>query len=492
MSKSIPDSAVEILDLGDANESGGQRMKRLVVLVLVGCAFLAAVPTAATPKGKGREVVGLGDENDVWEPDIAAVPGSASRLAMVGVVGGEGADATVSNDGGATWIEVDGIRNSFDLNVEADREGTFWISHLDFGSPACMEVSRIAPGASAAASNVGLAGQFSCDKPMIHIDISSRSPTYGRVWVAWLQLLNQQIVLSFCDSRLEGAYVPERCDDAANWETHAVAVSTSTFNDPWSPDLATSPEGTLYLIWGTRVKPPSLQGTVCDPGAALVCEPPQTIARTMYGLPCSIPSARAPGRPVSNAPTIDVDVSGGPRDGFVYVTWADLGVGTPCQSIGGFDPPPVNEGTQDINVFVSVADGRLPAPEDATLLYEDGSKDLDGRMGAEKSDEFYPTVEVDPDRGNVWISLYSSRLDETRATNHAYLQRLTVTPQAAVRPGPLRQVSTTASGFEPGHANNYGEYMGLDVSCGWAFPAWVRWSENSDSLTFVPLKRRRC
>lgn len=471
-------------------------MKKLLVGLVVGVTVWGSLPSTATPsRFTGRESVGLGTKNDIWEPDIAAVPGDASRLAMVGVVGvvgDEDADASVSSDGGHSWTEVDAIRESYDLNVEADREGTFWISHIDFRSPGCVEVSRIAPGSNVAASTVGLSGEVTCDKPMIHVDISPSSPTYGRVYVAVLQWLNHQIALSFCDTRIDGSYEPERCDDAANWETSSVLVSTSGFNDPWSPDLSTGPDGQLYLVWGTRLKP-SIQGTTCEPGTSLVCAPPQIIAKTTFGLPCSVPSAHGPGRPLSNAPSIDVDVSGGPRDGYIYVTWADLGVGTPCTSVGGVPTPEANEDTQDVNVFVSVADGALPSVADATPLYEDGAKDLEGRPGAATSDEFYPTVEIDPVKGGVWVSLYSSRLDESRETNHAYVQRLKVSPKEVVRPGGLKRVSTVASGFAAGHAENYGEYMGFDVSCGWAFPAWVRQGDaSSDGLAYVPAKPLRC
>lgn len=460
------------------------RVPRWSAVFALAC-LLASQGTGGTSEQAGRESVASGGEGDVWEPHIAVVPGDASRLAVaVTQDAAKGGDLALSLTGGSAWTQVD-IGAAYDTTVVADRAGSFWSSHVDVDQGCPPVVTRIAPGSLQPASQVRPAPPSptaTCDKPMIDIDIAPKSPSYGRLRLAWLDLVNGRLVLTVCDTRIDDRYEPSRCDSVENWatSTYPFAVGVPQL---WGPDLGSGPDGKLFIVWNDRGSG-TIYGTSCGAEVPVRCDPPSVVAATRHGLPCSIPSGGAPGRPISNSPSLDVDISDGPNRGSVFVTWTDLGSGTPCHSVGGLDPPPVNEATQDINAFIAVGKDRLPGPSDAVPVYRDGDEDSIRRKGASKSDEFYPTVSVDPETGQPWVVFYSSRLDETRRTNHAYIRRVDSEPNISL--GPPQRISISSSGFDAQHANNYGEYIGLDVTCNWPFATWVGRGRGSDAVVYIP------
>lgn len=451
-------------------------------------------PYSASDVADGVEVNTSHLDGDQAEPAIAVAPRNPLRIVTTAIDFGKGVDYStkpgrrnvyVSSDRGQSWSAID-TSIQIDFTVVADHPGTFWVAGL--AAPAAgqvgydLRVARIPAGEDGVAATVILpkpAVGVARDKPMIAIDNSTSSPTNGRLYAVWNELGSNGYLaafLTFCDTRVNDAYVPARCDAAVNWASPFQVVPGNGWI--WAPDVATGPNGEVYIVWVDQLKGYAIIGTMCSSS----CSSSASFTSTEVIAHPVPPTTCAPaGSRIRQTASLDVDISPGPNRGRVYVTWVSLSLtGIGC----GGQLPTWTQLDGPMDAHVASEFGRLPGPTGGTKLYVDGDEDREGRAGSRVSDEFFPNVAVDEQTGETWVSFYSTRLDESRKASHVYIRRLG--PDEGVLSA-LTRVSNEIdlSGGDPG-TFYYGDYAGLDVVDGWPYPVWTGKGIDKDIFTWIP------
>ncbi|HEX8158377.1 MAG TPA: hypothetical protein VF526_13415 [Solirubrobacteraceae bacterium] len=444
------------------------------------------------------------------ETFLTVVPGNRQRF-VVGVnsnAASAGYNAWITNNGGASFTKAP-VSPLLDAPAEsgpeagdlccdpmsaADAAGNVWYGGVSLangaGIPSRIVVTRLAaPAAVAFGPTVGLperTGTGTQDKPMMTIDNSPASPTFGRLYVIWNEVLGGiDIVMSECNTRPAGVLNAAHCDNADNW-TAPIDVAPVTGSYIYA-DVAVGPDGKVYVVWWDYSATNAIRGDVCDPALQNCASSagwgtPQTIATldatsaTPISFAC--PILAQPGGRASPSPQVDVDRSGGPSNGRVYVTWSDLRAGsgtTKCNNppTNPAQPPAASHLTWD--TFVASASGGLPGSANpsasvATRLLADGEAG-----GQANSDDWFPWLAVDQTNGQAWADFYSTREDAARKATQFYVRSVTPAPSAHVL-GALRRVSSAPSNYSAfaccGFGNDYGDYTSIDATQGVALPVW--------------------
>lgn len=469
---------------------------------------LAATPAPATdPVAGGVVVRASAVPGDQVEPDIAVAPRDPRRILVSAIditddlfsctkpdaVCKGRRNLYLSTDGGSRWKVM---RSSLigDLTAVAGTDGTFWVGGLTGPSNGELgydvRVVRVAAGKAivAAAANLPRApGGVLQDRNLLAIDNGEKSPTRGRLIMVW-EVLGANgytgLVLSTCDTRLAGKYLPARCDTSASWSApFTVPGGTGA---KYAPNIATGPAGQVYLVWtGESGVVEGAQCTAvarCGTSAGFV---PTVVAHASASLG-GLTECRMLSGGSGNTPDIAVDLSSGPRSGRVYVTWISRALPLPDATC---DPTQVS-----YDAYIASAQDSLPTVQPhqpATKIAVDGSADSRRRRGAAVSDEFHANVAVDERTGVTWASMYSTRNDKSRRATNVFVSRITASG-ASVSAGPLIQVSEASdlSGVaNPSFENYYGEYADLSVVRGWPYPTWIGMHGGQrDAFTYRPGK----
>jgi hypothetical protein len=156
-----------------------------------------------------------------------------------------------------------------------------------------------------------------------------------------------------------------------------------------------------------------------------------------------------PDRGVWSIVTIDVDRSGGPHDGRIYISYTDR----------------ASTATDDTNIFVRFSDDGGCNWSCAIQINDDGGT----------TSQFLPRLAVDQITGDVYAAWYDARNDE--ANN----QQVDIFTAVSVNGGTswgLNEQLTTAQSDESmnnisANPNNYAEYIGLAAFGGADFVGWT-------------------
>lgn len=482
----------------------GAGMKRYLLIILMSA--FALLPQPAKPGEPALRHINGGLETnaspldaDQTEPFIAVAPRQPRRIVTVAIDFLDYPESRrgiyISSNGGRDWSTLTAGFIAADPSVTVDDAGTFWVAGLGSGEgPGAPEsdvaVARIAPGTASIATEMRILrapGALGEDKPMISIDNSPASPTYGRLYAAWNSISAEGSINAFtyCDTRVKSSYLPQRCDDQANWATPFALPGSQGYT--WGPDIAAGPEGEVYVVWDAVHS--VLQGVSCHSDCTSPeAFTPSVIAQLVANRSCHSPFGRA-----GNSPTIDVDISRGPNRGRVYVTWTDAAY--PCSRFnpppggpipGAATPAPPKE-AYIASALNALPGGPMPSAVAGTLIYEDGETDSEGVDGADISDEFFPQVGVDEGNGATWVSFYSTRLDPEREGTNVYVRRLRFEGDALDFSTSRRVSSTNDLSDGDEWDMYYGHYAALDVARGWPYPVWIsKTSTALDVFTYIP------
>jgi hypothetical protein len=465
------------------------------------------------------------DSTEESETFVAVDPADPNRIVTAANdIGGSGlGGVSVTSTGGATagaWAHPQ-FPTTFDLKtpalgdtelpagdpiLAADDQGNLWAGGLSLcdpdtpGSRSHIFVNRIAAGTTTFhASNVAiptLHDGASCpanpddeviqDKPQMTIDNFPASPTRGRIYVTWDDPDpngGSNVVVSYCDS---GQLVAV-CDSADGW-TNPVKVSDTHMSNGTpnggsyiSSDPAVGPDGKVYVAWWDFSAANAIRIDTCTPAAiTLACDTWGTdrivasLSSHLGRVPFACPTPAQPGGRAAPVPSLAVDATGR-----IYAAWSDLGTtgSTRCAFTGAGMTVP--DATQDaFNSYVASA----PTYDALTATASTPSGGRGTNVVGQPGDHWFPWVAVEPATGHAYVSLYSTRGDDTRRTAGAYLRA--VIPDGAgtgVHYGPLLQASDVASDYSDqpcaGFGNDYGDYAGLAASssdglASVAFPVW--------------------
>ncbi|MDX1999292.1 MAG: hypothetical protein SF066_16360 [Thermoanaerobaculia bacterium] len=296
------------------------------------------------------------------------------------------------------------------------------------------------------------------DKPMFTIDTNPASPYYNRQYSCWHR-----------GAKAVTAY-------SANGQFWAVqefpiGINISSY---YACDVAVGPNGSVHLVFNSddTNHPARINYFRSDNGG--VSWTPIKFVAGLKLVPYQKPAAQDQ-RGIFPFAAIDVDTTGGPCAGRIYVAYSDYAAG---------------ETVNSTDVFLrSSADGVLWS--NPVKINDDG---LAGRV------QFHPAMRVDPASGDVFVAWYDARNSATNRAVEIYAAR-SLDCGASFEPNvrvtsystDFRNFVTRASNENSTdnplfNQNQFGEYMGLDAAGGRAYVSWVDTREFWPSWTDRPEK----
>jgi hypothetical protein len=375
----------------------------------------------------------------------------------------------VTTDGGVTWFGSDTLNNGGfsygDPGPMIDKNGTMLMSYI---------TTTGSMGASASTNNginwiptVTFPGaSTSADKNLSGTDDAPSSAYYGRSYTVYTEFAGtytNRIVLSYTTN------------SGTSWSTVApVSPPTSTGHHHQGCDVRVGPNGEVYVVWancttnGQNSTEDSLGFAKSNDGG-VTWPVAKNNANNMNGIRSAalFNSIRANG-----FPRIDVDRSGGPRNGWIYVVTAEKTV-APATDVA------------DVILHKSTDGGNTWA---ASRVNQDAAGN--GKY------QYMPAVRVD-EYGGVNIVFYDTRNTPTNDSAQVYVARsidggsswseILISDQK-FKPKPI---SGLAAGYQ-------GDYIGITSGNGkvwpyWAedrtgiYQAWTAYFDIGPAITHTPL-----
>jgi hypothetical protein len=383
--------------------------------------------------------------NNQIEPSISIHPLNPQILFAsaysVSTTGFKSEGIYVSTDGGNSWTGKDtctgaNIQNhAGDPGPIIDKNGTFIITHIGSIPPGMYANFSTDQGATWSGNAQILSGDL--DKGAPGTDVSSTSPFYGRTYLAFTNFTPPfRIVLSYTSN------------SGTSWSSVGNVNNSAGSNRSFGPAVSTSPTGIVYVAWASSI-PNSpftedyigfakssnggVNWTVNE--TAIDCNGIRTTTLTPWTI-------RA-----NSFPAIDVDRTGGPRNGWIYIAVTDKNF-----SPAGSDP--------DIVIHRSTDEGNT---------WSSGVRVNQDQINNGRN-QFFPALRVD-ENGGVNIIYYDSR--GTPDSVDVYLSRSmdggSSWTDYRVTNNRFRPASISGSGG----AGNMGDNLGMTSGNGKLYPVWM-------------------
>jgi hypothetical protein len=350
-----------------------------------------------------------------------------------------------STNGSTTWTGYDNPpfgSNSGDPASVIGADGRFYENYINSSSGQGVAVSTN-NGANWSTYTVAPNPGSLADKNHFMVDKKNSSPFVNRSYCGFTDFggsNNYEVVLRYST------------DYAATWSSSInLSGGLTTAYLSQGINIQTGPNGEVYAVWAVYI-----DGTVTTGedgigfakstnGGVTWSTPIYIYQQTNFGIRGNLSSKS--GIRVSSFPSMAVDRSGGPYNGYIYVTWPQRGV-----SPAGSDP--------DI-VYVKSTNGGT--------TWSSPVRVNDDPLNNGK-DQYYPWCTVDQATGQFMIVFYDSR-DVANTQANVYMARsldggstfenFKVSDQAHT-PAPI-------SGLASGYA---GDYIGVAAYNNVAYPYW--------------------
>jgi hypothetical protein len=292
-----------------------------------------------------------------------------------------------STNGGATWSRRvlgntsggdfvnDGWGNveRFDPGVKFDANGNLFVS---YGAGNRIVVAESTNGGSSFSNFFSLINESGIDKPQIATGPSNFGPSVPAVYVSWTRNLadGQHIAISGFRPGIDAGFTaPVNISNPPN---------SVLFSDP-----AVGPNGEVYVVWQNYAASDirfninlNFWGGAAWAGEVVAQHLSGTMGQMVFYTGGGTASFPQPRRGIWNAPTLDVDRSGGPHNGRVYIAYGTL-----------FSTPPGN----DTDVWLNYSDNKGASWTSNTVAFTTAT-------------EFLPWLAVDQDTGSVNVAYYTT------------------------------------------------------------------------------------
>jgi len=266
------------------------------------------------------------------EPSVAVSPVSplimfASAVTINTGNGFRSEGVYVSTDGGQNWSGTDTCKGALIMNhggdpgVAVDSTGRFILTHI--GSVFTGVYSHYSTDLGTNWSNAyTITNQQPEDKGTTTIDNSRSSPFYGRIYTAWVNFVSPfPVVVSYSTS------------GGSTW-TQAAVINKSPPARCSGGSIRTGRDGKVYACWSgvTSASPfnEDFAGFASSSDGGVTWTVSENIF-DMNGIAGTLPEKN--NIRVNGLPEIDVDNSGGLRDGWIYIVTAEKNI-----SPAGSDP----------------------------------------------------------------------------------------------------------------------------------------------------------
>ncbi|MBU3741609.1 MAG: hypothetical protein FGM24_04915 [Candidatus Kapabacteria bacterium] len=279
------------------------------------------------------------------------------------------------------------------------------------------------------------------DKYYIHADTAASSPFRGRLYIPWKRVINRdsstQIVISHSTDRGRSWTVP------SNVSARFSRTSEDTTFGQSFPLARTGPDGTVHVVWNSGTERAVRYARSTD-GGGTFSEPRILHRYQSFGTKSEVAgsvNSRVKGVVRAEAyPTLVVDCTNGPRNGWLYLVWSA-------------DAIP--------NVYFSRSTDNGDTWSTPIIVHNDTS-----------NDQFWPWLALDPTNGDLAVMYFDSRDDAENILVNCYVSYsrdggTTWTDRRTADEGTdLRRNPFAGSTFA-------GDYSGCDFHNGIVYPSWV-------------------
>ncbi len=330
------------------------------------------------------------------EPIITKHPSNPMILfasAYTTISGQSSEGVYVSTNAGANWQGTDQNPgtpvNMGDPGPIIDKNGIFILTHQGNNFSAGMFSNRSTDNGSTWSTSVLIAGNTQ-EKGSPGTDIEPSSPYYGRTYLAWTNANTpNNIIFSYTTN------------GGSNWSAVASLNNSLPNHQSWGAEVAFGPSGNVYVTWAATIlnspaNEDNIGFAVSTNGGGNWSVNEQAFA--VNGIKTG--QFESYHIKVNGYPYIDVDHSGGSRDGWVYIVSAEIN-----HAPAGSDPDVVFH--RSTNGGVTWSSG-IRVNQDAPN---------NGKV------QFYPVIAVD-DMGGVNVVYYDGR-NNTDSTVEVFLSRST-------------------------------------------------------------------
>lgn len=234
-----------------------------------------------------------------------------------------------------------------------------------------------------------------------------------------------------------GEIVVARSTDGGLSFEPTIQISDQQVPYNFIPSLTVGSDGTLYVAW-LDGKPSLLIDRSTDGGVTFGSD------KTISSLTTSAWTFINGGIAIYPYPTLDVDISGGPYNGYLYVAYVD------------------HNGTDMDIYFRRSTDGGTTWSDELRL-----NDDPEGNG----CDQFHPWLAVDRN-GNINVVFYDRRNDPANLLMDVYLTQSRDGGESFL---PNQRITTISSDPTAGQfkAGLLGEYIGVTAQEGWVHPVWT-------------------
>ncbi|MGB4781528.1 hypothetical protein [Candidatus Methylomirabilis sp.] len=263
-------------------------------------------------------------------------------------------------------------------------------------------------------------------------------------------------------NRVPGRVLLSRSTDAGKTFSAPIVVSDAPVPTAASSDPAVGPRGEVYVAWidagtGNIFVDISFNGGRTFGTDNLVTTINPGFINPFGFIGFKVPIPAQPHRGVHAGPTIDVDRSGGPFNGRLYITYVDL-------ELGGVLP--------DTDIFVQFSD-------DLGRTWSARTRANDRRTNS----QFLPWLDVDQQSGVVGVAWYDARNDLANKKVEVFLAvsrdgGASFLPNIPISDGQSDRSVLTFKDF----GNDYLEYIGLAMFNCEAFPVWADNSRDINNM----------
>lgn len=304
----------------------------------------------------------------------------------------------------------------------------------------------------------------SLDKNHSWIDNSTNSPRQGYIYDAWTDFggpNNNQIMFS------------RSTDNGITWSSDTVissGVNAGSFNH--GVNICTGPNGNVYTVWaiydtwGTTYDycKESALGFTHSPNGGIWFYNAHRIIDNIKGI--RNPTLNYTDNPtgkdmrVNSFPSMAVDISGGPYNGYIYVVWANVG------------EPGINTG-DDIDIYLIKSNNHGISWSDPVRVNQDASGF--GHV------HFFPWISCDPVTGDLSVIFYDDRnVGGDQVEVFVAISQDAGNTWEDFRISDVAFTPTPVPGIIYGYM---GDYLGISSRDGFVYPVWTD-NRTGDALTY--------
>jgi hypothetical protein len=349
----------------------------------------------------------------------------------------------VTTNGGVTWFGSDTTQGApignhgGDPGITIDKNGTFIQTHLGYSTSGMFANYSTNNGSTWSATYTITTG--SQDKNLAATDDAPASPYYGRSYVVWslFNLASPPIGIS------------STTNGGVSWSAVTQINTSVAGHYSQGCDVAVGPNGEVYVIWAAPIS----GSPFTEDFAGFAKSTNGGVSWTVTNNAFDMNGVRSTnfngwGIRTNSFPRISVDKSGGPRNGWIYVTTSGLNIAP-----AGSDA--------DILVYKSTNGGTSWS----TGVRANQDPINNGRV------QWFPAIRVD-EAGGVNVVYYDNRA--TADSAQIYLSRSldggvtysdVLVSDHKYKPKPI-----TVGGIAGGYA---GDYIGVTSGSGKLWPIWM-------------------